>query len=84
MIQFAALLPGSSTALDRGLLALSVVAGSLYVLTRAGPPPLPGLVLKALLVSPLAAIASSLGVPVSIQMIVVTVAAVSPAPHPDL
>ena len=55
--QLANVLPAGSTAVDRGLLALSLAAGSLYFLTCAGPPHLPGLVLKALSVSPLAAIA---------------------------
>ena len=55
--QLANVLPAGSTAVDRWLLALSLAAGSLYFLTCAGPPHLPGLVLKALAVSPLAAIA---------------------------
>jgi len=50
-------LPSGFTVVDRGLLALSVAAGTLYFLTCAGPPHLPGLVLKALAVPPLAAIA---------------------------
>jgi uncharacterized membrane protein YhhN len=51
------ILPSGSTAVERWLLALSVVAGSLYFVTCAGPPHPAGLVLKALAVSPLAAIA---------------------------
>jgi uncharacterized membrane protein YhhN len=50
-------LPDTATAIDRGLLAVSVAAGSLYFLTCGGPPHPPGIVLKALSVSPLAAIA---------------------------
>ena len=55
--QLAHVLPAGFPVVDRWLLALSVAAGSLYFLTCAGPPHLPGLVLKALAVSPLAAIA---------------------------
>ena len=55
--QLGDVLPAGSTVVDRWLLALSVAAGSLYFLTCAGPPHPPGLVLKALSVSPLAAIA---------------------------
>jgi uncharacterized membrane protein YhhN len=55
--RLAAVLPAGSSAVDRWLLVLSLVAGSLYFLTCGGPPHLPGLVLKALSVAPLAAIA---------------------------
>jgi uncharacterized membrane protein YhhN len=55
--RLAAILPAGSSAVDRWLLLLSLVAGALYFLTCAGPPHLPGLVMKALAVPPLAAIA---------------------------
>ena len=57
VLQPADVLPAGSTAIDRALLALSAAAGSLYLLTCAGPPHLPGLVLKAPAVPPPAAIA---------------------------
>jgi uncharacterized membrane protein YhhN len=55
--RLADVLPDGSTAVDRGLLALSAAAGSLYFMTCGGPPHVLGLVLKALSVAPLAAIA---------------------------
>jgi uncharacterized membrane protein YhhN len=54
---FPVALPAGFTAAERRLLELSVVAGSLYFVTCAGPPHPLGVVLKALCVSPLAAIA---------------------------
>jgi uncharacterized membrane protein YhhN len=51
------LLPAGCTAVERRLLALSIVAGSLYFVTGGGPPHPLAVVLKALSVSPLAAIA---------------------------
>jgi uncharacterized membrane protein YhhN len=57
VFQIADVLPAGSTAVERRLLALSAVAGTLYLVTCAGPPHPLFVILKALAVSPLAVIA---------------------------